>query len=286
MKPQPSPYDKTVRLSTAPFLSPAVRKYCTLVYHFAERESKSRYKRSVLGWFWSVFNPLVSVGVYWFVFGLVYRAVPPATNNGNAESFGLYLFSGLVIWSLFTGLVNGSMIWLSSVSDLRKKIYFPTETALLGGAASNMVQSVLEGAVLLIIMASFSNISWTMLFLLLAMVLALGFGLGLGFIASVFNARYRDVSYLVGIVLNVAFFLVPIVYTPDLLQRESIPEIVRVFAAWNPLALFVEISRDATYFLQVPDWSRLLVASVWSITVFSVGWVIFRNQSMSISEEP
>ena len=80
-------------------------------------------------------------GVYWFVFGVVYRAVPPGTSNGNAENFGLYLFTGLVIWTLFTGLVDGSMEWLSSVSDLRKKIYFPTETALLGGAASNLVQS-------------------------------------------------------------------------------------------------------------------------------------------------
>ncbi len=275
-----------MRLSSASFLSPAVQKYCTLVYHFAERESKSRYKRSLLGWFWSVINPLVTVGVYWFVFGLVYRAVPPATNNSNAESFGLYLFTGLVIWTLFTGLVNGSMMWLTSVSDLRKKIYFPTETALFGGAASNMLQSFFEVAVLVVLMASFSNLSWTVLFLLVAMVCALGFGLGLGFIASVFNARYRDVSYLVGIVLNVAFFLVPIVYTPDLLKRESIPEFVRVLAAWNPLALFVEISRDATYFLQVPDWRRVLVAFVWSVTVFSIGWVIFRNQSMSISEEP
>ena len=104
-----------------PSLSPSVRKSITLIYNFAERESKSRYKRSVLGWFWSFLNPLVTVGVYWFVFGAVYRAVPPETSNGNAENFGLYLFTGLVIWTLFTGLVDGSMAWLSSVSDLRRR---------------------------------------------------------------------------------------------------------------------------------------------------------------------
>ena len=269
-----------------PSLSPSVRKSITLIYNFAERESKSRYKRSVLGWFWSFLNPLVTVGVYWFVFGAVYRAVPPETNNGNAENFGLYLFTGLVIWTLFTGLVDGSMEWLSSVSDLRKKIYFPTETALLGGAASNLVQTTLEVVVLLVIMAAFSNISWTLVFLPVAMALALGFGLGLGFIVSVLNARYRDIKYLVGILLNVAFFAVPIVYTPELLESEKIPEIARLFVEWNPAALFIEISRDATYFLQVPLWNRFLAALAWSVVTFSIGWVYFRRQSMSISEEP
>ena len=275
-----------MQFSLMPSLSPSVRKSITLIYHFAERESKSRYKRSVLGWFWSFLNPLVTVGIYWFVFGVVYRAAPPGTSNGNAENFGLYLFTGLVIWTLFTGLVDGSMEWLSSVSDLRKKIYFPTETALLGGAASNLVQTTLEVVVLLVIMAALSNIGWTLVFLPVAMALALGFGLGLGFIVSVLNARYRDIKYLVGILLNVAFFAVPIVYTPELLESEKIPEIARLFVEWNPAALFIEISRDATYFLQVPLWNRFLAALAWSVVTFSIGWVYFRRQSMSISEEP
>ena len=275
-----------MQFSLIPSLSPSVRKSITLIYHFAERESKSRYKRSVLGWFWSFLNPLVTVGVYWFVFGKIYGAEPPKTSNGNAENFGLYLFTGLVIWTLFTGLVDGSMEWLSSVSDLRKKIYFPTETALLGGAASNLVQNTLEVVVLLVIMAAFSNIGWTLVFLPVAMALALGFGLGLGFIVSVLNARYRDIKYLVGILLNVAFFAVPIVYTPELLESEKIPEIARVLVEWNPVALFIEISRDAVYFLQVPLWNRFLAALAWSVVTFSIGWVYFRRQSMSISEEP
>ena len=153
-------------------LSPSVRKSATLVYHFAERESKARYKRSLLGWFWSFLNPLTTVLVYSFVFGVVYDASPPLTDNGRAENFGLYLFTGLIVWSLFTGVVNGAMGWLSSVSDLRKKIYFPTETALLGGAAANAIQTGLEAGVLIAIMAVLLNLSWTVVFLPVALVLA------------------------------------------------------------------------------------------------------------------
>ena len=142
-----------------------MRKSANLVYHFAQRESKARYKRSLLGWFWSFANPLTTVLVYSFAFGKVFGARAPMTDNGQAENFGLFLFTGLIVWSLFVGVVNGCMGWLEGVSQLRKKIYFPTETALLGGAASNTIQTGLEAVVLLAIMVIASNISWTAIFL-------------------------------------------------------------------------------------------------------------------------
>ena len=228
----------------------------------------------------------MTVLVYGFVFGVVYGAQAPATTNGRAENFGIYLFTGLIVWSLFAGVVNGSMGWLESVSDLRKKIYFPTETALLGGTLSTAMQTGLEILVLLIIMGILANLSWTLVFMFLATALSLLFGLGIGFIVSVFNARYRDIQYLVGIVLNVGFFAVPIVYTPDLLKAEQVPNIIRVAVEWNPMALSIEVARSAVYFLELPALSRLAVSILWSTSVCTVGWLYFRSKSMAISEEP
>ncbi len=267
-------------------LSPAVRKSTNLIYNFAHRESKARYKRSLLGWFWSIANPLTTVAVYSFIFGTVYGARAPLTENGHAENFGLFLFCGLVSWSLFTGVVNGCMGWLASVSDLRKKIYFPTETALLGGAASNAVQTGLEALVLLVIMVILGNFSWTAIFLLVALILTMAFGLGIGFIVSVMNARYRDIQYLIGIFLNVSFFLVPIVFTTDLVPERVYGLPARMLVEWNPPALFIGIARDGVYFLDTPDLSRLLAASAWAVASFTTGWIYFRARSMEISEEP
>ena len=257
-----------------------------LIIHFAERESKARYKRSLLGWFWSFANPLTTVAVYSFVFGVVYNAQPPVTANGNAENFGLYLFTGLIAWSVFTGVVTGCMGWLQGVSDLRKKIYVPTETALLGGAVANAIQTALEAVVLLVIMALFANISWTAVFLVFSLLLTMAFALGIGFIVAVLNARYRDIQYLIGVLIGVGFFLVPIVYPPSLLDRDDVPEIGRQLVTWNPPALFVEIARDGVYFLQTPDPLKLLVAAAWAVGTFTVGWFYFRARSMEISEEP
>jgi ABC-type polysaccharide/polyol phosphate export permease len=267
-------------------LSPAVRKSTNLIINFAQRESKARYKRSLLGWFWSFANPATTVAVYTFVFSRVFRAEIPPTANGNAENFGLFLFTGLIVWSLFTGVINGCMDWLQGVSDLRKKIYFPTETALLGGAASNAIQTGLEAAVLLVIMAVLSNISWTAIFLLLSLLLTMAFALGLGFIFSVMNARYRDIQYLVGVLLSVGFFLVPIIYPIDLVPEEEWGLPAKALVEWSPPGVFVEIARDGAYFLQVPEAGKLVVAFAYSTVMFSIGWVYFRARSMEISEEP
>ncbi|MEZ5165569.1 MAG: hypothetical protein R2695_03410 [Acidimicrobiales bacterium] len=101
-----------------------------------------------------------------------------------------------------------------------------------------------------------------------------------------FNARYRDVQYLVGILLNVAFFMVPIVFTEVQLDDPGVPTLARTFVLWNPPALFIDIARDGVYYLQVPQWNRVLAAIAWACATFAVGWFYFREQSMAISEEP
>ena len=267
-------------------LSPAVRSSTNLIRNFAVRESKARYKRSLLGWFWSFANPAATVAVYTFAFGTVFGARAPATANGNAENFGLFLFTGLIVWSLFTGVVNGCMGWLLSVSELRKKIYFPTETALLGGAASNAIQTGLEALILLAIMIVLANVSWTAVFLFIALVLTMGFGLGLGFVFAVLNARYRDIQYLVGVLLNVGFFLVPIIYPLSLVPEEEYGLPARTLVEWIPPSVFVEIARDGIYFLDVPSAGKLLVGLGYASVTFSIGWIYFRSRSMAISEEP
>ena len=273
-------------MTVRPAIPAAARSTAMLVRSFAEREAKAIYKRTVLGWLWSLLNPLTTVAVYSLVFGVIYRAAPPGTANGRAEVFALYLFSGLVVWNVFTGVVNGSMRWMREVSDLRKKIYFPTETAILGGAAATLMQSGLEASVLVVIMAALGNVSWTLVLLPVAMVLASVFGLGIGFATAVLNARYRDIQHLVGIVLSVAFFLVPIVYTPDIVPETAYGLPVRRLVELNPLNAVIAVARDAVYFLEAPSLGQFATAAGWAAASFTLGWMYFRRRSMRISEEP
>ncbi len=272
--------------SRTALLSPAARTGARLVRSFAERETKALYKRNLLGWLWSLLKPLTTVAVYSLVFGVIYRAAPPATANGQAEVFALYLFSGLVVWNAFSTIVNGSMRWMDGVSELRKKIYFPTETALVGGAVATLLQSSLEALVLVLIMTAMANVSWTLVFLPVAMLLAAMFALGLGFAAAVVNARYRDIQHLTTIVLSIGFFTVPIVYTPDIVPERAYGLPMARLVELNPLNSVIAVARDAVYFLEVPDAADLATAAAWSLSVFALGLAFFRRRSMAISEEP
>lgn len=259
-----------------------------LVINFAQREMAARYKRSLLGWLWSLLNPASTVLIYSLVFGVFLRTQPPVTANGDAEIFAVYLFTGLVVWNLFNGVINGSMDWLTGVMDLRKKAYFPTETAILGGTIAAIVQTVFEIVVLFAIMLALGNISWTFLLLPFILLGAASFGLGIGLVVAILNARYRDVRYLIGIVLSLQFFLVPIVYPIGLLDNPDVDTYglpAREIVKWNPVSEFVQAAHDVVYFLEVPSLGRIAIMVAAATISPAIGLTYFRRRSMEISEE-
>jgi ABC-type polysaccharide/polyol phosphate export permease len=261
-----------------------IRAYAPLTANFARRELKSRFRGSVLGWLWSLLNPLSTVLVYALVFGVILKIVPPLAGSGELN-FSMYLFSGLVVWLLFSAMFTGVSGWLASIGDLRRKIFFPPETAVFGSAAAAGVQSAIEAAVLVAFMVAFGNVGITFIALPAVMLLTAGFGLGLGFLVAVANVRYRDVEYLIGIALNVVFFLVPIVYTEDLVPDRAYGLPVGRIISLNPVAQFVGAGRDAVYFLQWPSVGRWVSMICWSVGALSIGWRYFSRRSMDLSEE-
>ncbi|MEZ5342998.1 MAG: ABC transporter permease [Acidimicrobiales bacterium] len=220
------------------------------------------------------------------MFSVVFTVTPPSTQSGNGRYFSLYLFVGLVVWNHVTGLLNGCMGWLASVSDLRKKIFFPTETALLGGAIAVTAQTLLEVGVLVVILILLSNLSWTIVLLPIVIFLAGLFGLGIGFVVSILNAQYRDVSYLVGIALNLGFYATPIVFTVEYLEgKEKWGIAASTFVDINPFARFVVAAHDVGYVGVAPSAADWLVMTLLGLVPFAVGLIYFRSRSMAISEE-
>jgi lipopolysaccharide transport system permease protein len=248
-----------------------LRTYAPLTVNFARRELAARYKRSLL--------------IYSLVFGVFFRTPPPVTANGRAEYFSLYLFIGLVVWGMFTGVLNGSMAWMAGVSDMRKKVYFPAETAIFGGSVAVAVQSGLEILVLAVIMGVLLNMSAVFLLLPLVVVLAGLFGLGVGLVAAILNTVYRDTQYLVGILLNLAFFLVPIVYTPEILPERAYGVPVQRVLGLHPMSSFVEAAHDIAYFQRLPTLGAVAQMLAWTAGALAVGLWYFRRRSMQISEE-
>jgi ABC-2 type transport system permease protein len=254
--------------------------YRNLIYNLAQRELRSRYKKSFLGWLWSLINPASMLLIYSMVFGVFLRVTPPVAGNGELQSYGLYLFAGLVVWNLFSGTVNGAITALQGSGALLNKVYFPPAAPAIANTLTVLLQAVIEGTILAVVMIVLGNAGITFVFFPVVLVFVCLFALGLGLLLSVYNVFYRDVGYLVGIGMQVLFYATPIIYPLDIVPDWALP-VIRL----NPLTQLVEWSRDAFYSLTWPSFGSFLGTSVACIATFVFGWAVFNVKARNIAEE-
>ncbi len=259
--------------------------YQNLVRNFAARELKGRFKGSVLGWGWSLLNPLASLAVYALVFGFFLKFPAPVAGNGTLQIFAIYLFTGLVVWNLFFGVVTGSMAALVGAGPLLKKIYFPPWTPIAGNALAALAQAGIEIGLLAVVYVLFWNISWTMLLVPFLVVLLTLFALGLGLVASLWNAKLRDVNYLVSVGLNLAFYSCPIIYPISLVQDNYATHPWLQIYEWNPLVQFVQAMKDLMYTLTLPSLGSIVYLVLVSVGTFGIGMWIFERGARDVSDE-
>jgi ABC-type polysaccharide/polyol phosphate export permease len=258
--------------------------YRNLVYNLAQRELRARYKKSILGWLWSLINPAATLLIYSLVFGFFLKVEPPVAGNGELKVFALYLFCGLVIWNFFSGTVNGAIMALESSGGLLNKVYFPPAIPAIANMVTVLLQAVIEGFILVAVMLVVGNASLTFLLFPVLLVFVGMFSLGLGLFLSVFNVYYRDVGYLVGIGMQILFYLTPIVYTMQLVEAAGGARLVRLFSL-NPMTQYVQWSRDAFYLLRWPGWPSWLGVIAVSVLTLVVGWAVFVRKARNIAEE-
>jgi ABC-2 type transport system permease protein len=259
--------------------------YRGLIGNLAQRELKAKYKKSVLGWGWSLVNPAATLLIYTIVFGAFLRIQPPIAGNGHLKSFALYLFAALIIWNYFNGTITGGMASLLGAGPLIKKVYFPAECIVIANALATVLQASLESLILAAVMVVFGNVALTFLLFPFVIALLVLFCLGVALMASLLNAYFRDVTYIVVISMNLFFYATPIIYPLRLIPKDYHGIPARTIISLNPLAQFVQVSRDIFYGLKVPSvgaWSYLLL---WSVGMLVVGWTIFKRYARDVAEE-
>jgi ABC-type polysaccharide/polyol phosphate export permease len=261
-----------------------VWSYRGLIGNLAQRELKSRYKRSILGWAWSLINPAATLGIYAVVFGTIMRVQPPVAGNGHLQSFALYLFCALIMWNFFNAVVVGSMGALLGAGPLLKKVYFPPECPAVANVLTVLIQTAIEAGILVFILVLVGNLSWTVMLFPYLLLLLAAFSLGIGLVLSLLNVYLRDINYLVGIAMNLLFYGTPIVY-PYTLVQDNAPEWIQVLVRLNPLTQFVGASRDIFYGMEMPSLTRIAGLTAVSGLTFLAGWSIFTTKSKDVSEE-
>ncbi len=247
-------------------------QYRSLIARLAKREIDARYRGSVLGVIWAFVVPMLMLGVYTFVFSMVFRIrwEVPMEEKG---SFALILFSGLIIFNLFSECVTRAPgLMLENVSYI-KKVVFPLEIM----PWVSMVVALFNAAVSLLILVVFYLVVHGLppaTFLLLPIVIfpLVFWILGLGWFLSSAGVYLRDVQPFVGLLTTMMMFLSPIFY-----PLSAIPEAYRGFIQLNPLTLVLNDSKSVMFWGQMPQWLDWLLYVMLSWVVGWLGFVWFQK---------
>jgi lipopolysaccharide transport system permease protein len=247
-------------------------QYRTLIARLAKREIHARYRGSILGVIWAFIVPLLMLGVYTFVFSIVFRIrwEVPMEEKG---AFALLLFSGLIIFNLFSECITRAPgLMLENVSFI-KKVVFPLEIMPWVSMQVTLFNAVVSLLILLVFYLVVHGLPPTTVFLLPVVLFPLVLLiLGLGWFLSSVGVFLRDVQPFVGLLTTMMMFLSPIFY-----PLSAIPETYRGLIQLNPLTFVLNASKSVMFWGQMPQWVDWLLYTIFSWVVGSLGFVWFQK---------
>ena len=256
-----------------------------LLWSLTQRELSTKYRRSFLGWAWSMLNPLANVAIYGFVFGVLFGATAPVGENSGLTGFAYFLLCALLPWNFFSMIISMGMGSISANSGLVRRVAFPREVLVFSNVAHAMVQFAIELTLLCVILliAGSPLLACLPVTLLLALLLAV-FGAGYALALSTMSVYFKDLTYLWAIVMQVWFFLTPVVYGPEVIQN-NVPEWGQQLMRLNPMVHFVAAFRDTLYHAQFPGFAKLGVLVGCAFASLLIGWSIFARLGRRLPEE-
>lgn len=261
-----------------------------LLVNLTLRELRGKFKRSTLGYFWSIINPAVSLAIYTIVFGVFLKVEPPVGQPSGMEVYGFFLVAALLPWTFVTNSLGGSVGAMVGNEGLIKKVYFPRSVLPTSVVLSFLVGFLVELSVLAVAFAFAGNLVLEFIpVILLLVLLQLGFVLGLGLALSVANVYFRDIQHFLAIFLNVWFYATPILYRADQVPEQSellgVTLPMRRIIESNPMATFADAYRDAFYDLRAPAPGQLGQLALWAVASLVVGSLVFRRLEPRLAEE-
>lgn len=229
-----------------------------------------RYRRTVLGYLWTLINPLLMMSVMALVFSTLFKT--------DLKTFTIFLFAGMIPWNFFSSVVTQSGTAYINNEGLIKKIYLPKAIFPLSIAFALLIDSALSFlALFAIIFIIGGSLSWAALFIPIAYVMLFFFALGIGLMTSVATVFFRDLQHVILIAMQGLFYLTPIIYNHNALTGK-----VAWLIGFNPVVPFIELFRAPLYSGNLPSTSVILQAGLFSLSAMVIGLFVFLRQEKKI----
>jgi homopolymeric O-antigen transport system permease protein len=242
-------------------------KYRGLVHELVIRDIKVRYKRSVLGMFWTMLAPLLNMIALTLVFSHLLKQ--------NIHNYPVYFMVGQIFWNFFAQTTSSAASQTQASNDLAKRMFIPRSVFIASAVGGGIVNLGLSLAPLLLIIAVTGfpfHTTWA--FLPVAVVITMLFTAGVSLLLYTLTSRFSDVREMYAVIIQTWFFLTPIVYEPSI-----VPSRYRVILALNPMYYLIQVFRKPLYDGVLPSNDLVLISLAMAVAALVTGWVYFCHRT-------
>ena len=249
-----------------------------LISALTARDLKARYRGSVLGYFWSLANPLLLLGVYTLVFTFFFP-------SNKVQPYSLFLFTGILPWTFFAAAVLESTTSVISNAGLIKKVMFPAEALPLVVVTSHLVHFVLALPILLLADLAFAlhgdiRIHPTLALVPFVMLLQTFFVAGIAVCVASASVLFRDLRDILTNLMQLGFFVTPILYLIDRVASRPFRALLRL----NPMTPFVVSYQDVLFFGHLPGIADTLLMIAYAFVSVAMGITVFGRLRDTLAE--
>lgn len=250
-------------------------RYRSLVANLVSKDLKVRYKNSVLGYFWSLLNPLLMMLVFTFVFTQLIGV------GDTIPNFPVFVLTGLLAWNWTATSVSAGTKAITDNAPLISKVYFPRILLPISVVVSQMIHYLLALPVLFVFMAVYGiGFSPWLLYLPVIVFVQAVFLIALVLILSALHVYFRDTIVLVEVGLTAWFFMTPIFYRVE----DVVPDLVQWMYWLNPMASIIAELHTVLYHGSVPDPLFMARTLATALVLLAIGYALFSRVSKHIGE--
>lgn len=250
-----------------------VLRHWELIKRMIWRDVVARYKGSFFGFIWSFFNPFLMLGIYTFVFAIVFQARWGGEQNGFETNFTVVLFVGLIFHAFFAEVIGRAPNIITQNENYVKKVIFPLEILPIIYVGSAVFTATVSFVVLVFVYFLLVGLPyWTVLYAPITFMPFIPLTLGMGWILSSLGVYLRDINQIIGSLITALLFLSPVLYPVS-----TLPQKIQLIIYLNPLTFPIEQARAVIIFNQNPDWSGTAIYSLVSCLICYTGYVWFQK---------
>ncbi len=249
-------------------------RWLELMRNLAVRDVETRYKRSLLGLYWALINPLVIAAIYGFVFGVIFHA------SSKPIPYPVFLLTGITFWNFFANSLMSATVSISGNAALLAKLYFPRVVLPTASVLARTIDFLFSLVILIIFILIYHvPVHWTALWVLPLLGLQLVFTFGIAYMLAALNVLYRDMNQLIGLLILVWMYFAPVMYS-----IATAKPLIQDIVLMNPMGGILQAERDLIYTGYLTEPIFLWTAAMWAGLVFVGGLTLFKRVEPLFSE--